>query len=144
MKQAWKILKKINQPDFKNNPASLFSYIKKIDPFVFEELLLLAFRFRGFRVVHNKRYTGDGGIDGMIILPNCQRVAIQAKRYANHINPAHINTFRKDLLKKRCQHGVFIHCGKSGSGLYDNLSPNITLISGHNLHVLLTGVFGNL
>lgn len=40
------------------------NYLRKIDPFVFEELLLEGFEAHGFRTIRNKRYTGDGGIDG--------------------------------------------------------------------------------
>ncbi|MCO7451724.1 restriction endonuclease, partial (plasmid) [Enterobacter hormaechei] len=39
------------------------NYLRKIDPFVFEELLLEGFEAHGFRTIRNKRYTGDGGID---------------------------------------------------------------------------------
>ncbi|WP_407233716.1 restriction endonuclease [Escherichia coli] len=31
---------------------------------MFEELLLEGFEAHGFRTIRNKRYTGDGGIDG--------------------------------------------------------------------------------
>ncbi|WP_349949896.1 restriction endonuclease, partial [Escherichia coli] len=43
------------------------NYLRKIDPFVFEELLLEGFEAHGFRTIRNKRYTGDGGIDGQVI-----------------------------------------------------------------------------
>lgn len=36
-------------------------YLRKINPYVFEELLLLAFERRGMRVIRNSRYSGDGG-----------------------------------------------------------------------------------
>ncbi len=38
------------------------AYLRKIDPFVFEELLLEGFERRGFEVIRNRRYTGDGGL----------------------------------------------------------------------------------
>ncbi|WP_192840691.1 restriction endonuclease, partial [Enterobacter hormaechei] len=44
------------------------NYLRKIDPFVFEELLLEGFEAHGFRTIRNKRYTGDGGIDGQVII----------------------------------------------------------------------------
>ena len=40
------------------------AYLRKIDPFTFEELLLEGFESHGFRTIRNKRHTGDGGIDG--------------------------------------------------------------------------------
>ena len=104
---------------------------------MFEELLLLAFKKRGFKVIRNQRYTGDGGIDGIVVLPNQQKIAIQAKRYQAHINPKHVQDFQQDLRRKGCDGGYFIHCGKTGQRSYRNLSPNIKLISGLKLHALL-------
>ncbi|EPO2651139.1 restriction endonuclease, partial [Klebsiella pneumoniae] len=56
------------------------AYLRKIDPFTFEELLLEGFESHGFRTIRNKRYTGDGGIDGQVIIGK-HRYLIQAKRY---------------------------------------------------------------
>ena len=135
--QAGRLFKKFKQPEFKSHPGKFFAYIKTIDPFVFEELLLLTFKSRGFKVIRNKRYTGDGGIDGIIILPSKQRIALQAKRYQNHINVQHIKDFAAILKNHNCNAGYFIHCGKSGPSVYAQMPKNITLISGANLHRLL-------
>src|SRR5699024_1294775 len=40
------------------------AYLRKIDPLAFEELLLVVAELRGWKIQRNKRYTGDGGIDG--------------------------------------------------------------------------------
>ncbi|MBA3536696.1 MAG: restriction endonuclease, partial [Tatlockia sp.] len=112
----------------------------KIDPFVFEELLLIAFKSRGLKVIHNKRYTGDGGIDGVVILPSKHRMAVQAKRYQNHINVQHLKDFADTIKTHQGHGGFFIHCGKSGQAVYQNLPANIILISGNNLHRLLSGL----
>lgn len=140
IKKALKLIKKINQPSFKERPDRLFSYVCKLDPFVFEELLLLSFKYRGIKVIHNKRYTHDLGIDGKVILEG-RRYALQAKRYTKHINPEHINRFKQDIISNRCDGGFFIHCGTSGKGVYQNLDSSIHLISGTALHQLLTTVF---
>ncbi|MGS6531656.1 restriction endonuclease, partial [Enterobacter hormaechei] len=44
--------------------AQIINYLRKIDAFVFEELLLEGFEAHGFRTMRIKRYSGDGGIDG--------------------------------------------------------------------------------
>lgn len=137
IKKALKIISLIRQKEFKEHPERLFAYIRKIDPFVFEELLLLSFKARGIKIQHNKRYTGDGGIDGIIFLEN-KRYAIQAKRYTQHINASHSNHFKQAISSNRCSGGFFIHTGKSGQGVYQNLDSSIYLISGANLHRLLT------
>ena len=135
---AMRVFKTLQRDDFRLAPYRLFAYIRTIDPFVFEELLLIAFKKRGIKVIHNKRYTGDGGIDGMIILPSKQRIALQAKRYQKHINVQHIRDFSESIRAHGCHGGYFIHCGKSGQEVYKQLSDDITLISGNNLHRLLT------
>ena len=136
--KANRVLNRLKQSNFKAQPGRVFAYIRQLDPFVFEELLLMAFKSRGLRVIHNTRYTGDGGIDGIVVLPNRQRFAVQAKRYQNHINAKHIHDFASDLKRHGCSGGFFIHSGKSGAGVYQQLSSNIILISGGNLHKLLT------
>ncbi len=140
IKQADRMMRLLNQASFKENPQRLFAYIRKIDPFVFEELLLLSLKYRGVKVIHNKRYTGDGGIDGILVLGKNKRYAIQAKRYKSYITASHVNDFKHSLMNKRCHGGFFIHCGKSGKGLYSHLDPSIHLISGSRLHQLLTDV----
>lgn len=136
--KARRVFRVLQHPDFKMQPGRFFAYVRQLDPFVFEELLLVALKARGLRVIHNTRYTGDGGIDGVVIV-NQQRMAVQAKRYQNHINAQHIQAFATDLKRKGCLGGFFIHSGKSGRGAYQVLQPNIALVSGDNLHKLLTG-----
>ena len=137
---AMRVFKTLQRQDFRLAPYRLFAYIRTIDPFVFEELLLIAFKKRGLKVIHNKRYTGDGGIDGVVILPSKHRIALQAKRYQKHINVQHIRDFSASIKVHGCHGGYFIHSGKSGQAVYNELSNDITLISGNNLHRLLTGL----
>lgn len=138
IKKAFRVLNRLKQSDFVEQPGRLFAYVRTLDPFVFEELLLLAFESRGLRVIRNRRYTGDGGIDGIVILPNQERFAVQAKRYQGYIQSSHIYDFTHDLKRHGCSGGFFIHCGKSGKSAYQQLSNNIILISGVHLHKLLT------
>lgn len=135
--KAARVFHLLQNAQFKEQPSRVFAYVRTIDPFVFEELLLAAFKSRGLKVIHNKRYTGDGGIDGIVILPTRQRIAIQAKRYQNHINSAHLKDFALAIKNHQCQGGFFIHSGKSGQAVYQNIPENIMLISGTNLHRLL-------
>ena len=73
---AVRVIDKINTfPHF----GQKIAYLRKIDPFVFEELLLEGFERRGFEVIRNRRYTGDGGIDGRVKIDG-QTWLVQAKR----------------------------------------------------------------
>ncbi|MBC0551478.1 restriction endonuclease, partial [Escherichia coli] len=45
---------------------------------------------QGMTVIHNPCYSGDGGLDGQVVI-NGERWLIQAKRYGRTIRPAHID-----------------------------------------------------
>ena len=132
-RKAKDILKKLQSFD---NAGSIINYLRKIDPFVFEELLLIAFENKGYKAIRNKRYTGDGGIDGKLVAPDGSLILVQAKRYQRHINPNHIEEFSMIIQNhKKAVKGYFVHTGKTGAKSYQHLgkTKNITLYSGDKL-----------
>lgn len=133
IRRARKVYKKINAIN-NMNQGWLFSYLRKIDPFVFEELILISFRKNGFRIKRNRRYTHDGGIDGRCFKGG-EQFLIQAKRYSSYIKEEHMREFIKVCRNKRCR-GYFIHTGKTGKETKTLLSqnPQIKIISGEKLH----------
>lgn len=146
IKQAKKIYKNFNSKEYninENNKSWLFNYLRKIDPFVFEELVLYAFKCNGFKIKRNKKYTGDGGIDGRVKI-NQQQYLIQVKRYTNYINPSHVEQFAH-VCKNQKKLGFFVHTGKTGSSAKEisNNHPNIKIISGDKLVKLLTNDIRN-
>jgi restriction system protein len=116
-------------------PARQFSYLRKLDPFVFEELILTAIRNNGGRIKRNKRYTGDGGIDGRATI-NRVDYLIQAKRYGKHINRQHVATF-EELCKKTGKRGLFVHTGRTGAGAQQSTGERVDIVSGQRLLDLL-------
>lgn len=138
--QAKKIYKKLSKIS-NNNEMWMLSYLRKIDPFVFEELILYSFKKMGYKVYHNKRYTGDGGVDGKVKI-NGHVWLIQDKRYTGYINNEHIQKFYELCVNHHLQ-GFFIHTGKTGQGVKNiqNLYPCIKVISGKNLITLIQGKY---
>ncbi|MFS6933725.1 restriction endonuclease [Klebsiella oxytoca] len=112
-------------------------YLRKVNPYVFEELLLDAFERRGYRIKRNRRYSGDGGLDGQVWI-NDQRYLIQAKRYSRAINPAHLVAFAELVKRERCR-GLFVHTGRTGPKSRAELArmPDVELLSGQPLLNLL-------
>ncbi len=138
-RQARIMCKQMRGPD-RNQPATLFyARLRAMDPLAFEELLLEAFEQRGNPVIRNRRYTGDGGVDGEVIVEGV-RFLIQAKRYRETIRPEHVRAFAA-LCVSRGRRGLFIHTGRTGSASLDALAaaPGVEIISGNNLLELLTG-----
>ncbi|EIC1200977.1 restriction endonuclease, partial [Escherichia coli] len=119
--------------------ARRLKYLRKISPYVFEELLLLAFEQQGMPVIRNPSYSGDGGLDGQVVIGG-ECWLIQAKRYGRTIRPAHIDAFGELLRRKGCR-GFFIHTGRTGNISRARLTlwPDIELISGQRLLQLLNG-----
>lgn len=73
-------------------PGQKLAYIRKIDVYAFEEMVLDAFERKGYHIVRNERYSGDGGIDG-VVMKDGKMYLIQCKRYRKYINPAHLADF---------------------------------------------------
>ena len=115
------------------------AYLRKINPYVFEELLLLAFERQGYAVIRNTSYSGDGGLDGQVIIEG-KTFLIQAKRYGRAITPSHITRFGALLRHHHCD-GFFIHTGRTGQLSHALLQnhPHVHLVSGQKLLALLAG-----
>lgn len=124
----------------RDQPAGIhYARLRAMDPLAFEELLLEAFERRGHRVIRNRRYTGDGGVDGEVIIDG-ERWLIQAKRYRDAIRPEHVSDFVQ-LCAARRQRGLFIHTGRTGgmSRAVADGATGIEIVSGRRLLALLTG-----
>lgn len=114
------------------------AYLRKINPFVFEEMLLEAIERSGCNVVRNKRYTGDGGIDGRAFI-NGQTFLIQAKRYGGHISKADVIKFQTLVESMECK-GLFCHTGKTRDSIKASIAHgNVEVVSGQKLLNLLAG-----
>ncbi|MDC7865015.1 restriction endonuclease [Pantoea ananatis] len=119
--------------------AARMVWLRKMNPYVFEEMLLTALSRQGFRIKRNASYSGDGGMDGQVWIAG-QRWLIQAKRYGATINAQHVVAFGELARKEVCS-GLFIHTGRTGEVSREAFRcwPNVTLISGQRLLQLLAG-----
>lgn len=130
---ADKVILKIKSFDGEFKNQQILSYLRKIDPYVFEELILNCFELKGLKVIRNKSYSGDGGLDGMVI-DTKKKFLIQAKRYSNSIKTNHIKDFYTLVLNTNADGGYFIHTGKTSIKAYDDYrNSNIKIISGQKL-----------
>ncbi|MEH4661168.1 MULTISPECIES: restriction endonuclease [Enterobacteriaceae] len=114
-------------------------YLRKINPYVFEEMILTALERRGLPVRRNPRYSGDGGVDGLFWVGN-QRWIVQAKRFSSAVRPEHVRDFGELARREKCR-GLFVHTGRTGqiSVEYFKAYPEILLLSGSSLLQLLSG-----
>lgn len=127
------VLAKINSIE---HAGQRFGYLRKIDPFTFEEMILTALEREGHKITRNKRYTGDGGLDGRVEI-NGVKFLVQAKRYTSHINPKDVSKF-VTLCTRHKRSGLFVHTGKTGPASKVAIrSSNVQLISGEKLLLLL-------
>ncbi|BBD62744.1 restriction endonuclease (plasmid) [Nostoc sp. HK-01] len=113
---------------------TVIATLRKISPYVFEELLLICCQKQGWRIERNFKYSGDDGLDGRVWISG-RLYLIQAKRYADYINSQHIQQFQQVIDREGASGGFFIHTGKTGDKSKQMISdcPQITLISGQKL-----------
>lgn len=120
--------------------GKIIVYLRKINPFVFEELILSVIEDSNIRVYRNRRYTGDGGVDGMIKIKS-GKVSIQCKRYKSYINNKDVQELSQKVRKDKHYLGLFVHTGKTGDKAKETLKieNNILFISGSLLINLILG-----
>lgn len=136
--------------------GQVIAYLRQVDPWVFEEVVLLGFRRAGARTRRNPRYTGDGGIDGRFRYAG-QSYCVQAKRYKGAIKADQVRVFRHAIdrearwrhgrLRRRLMRsnirGVFVHTGTTGPRARQvAIDHRIEIISGERLAALLRGEWG--
>jgi restriction system protein len=121
------------------NPGRVFAYLRKVDPYRFEEMILSELERRQIRITRSRRYSGDGGIDGQFFHEG-ELWLIQAKRYSNLIKPDHVWTFEAICQRSRAR-GLFVHTGKTPQRLrsMDRQCGLVRIISGQELLKLLAG-----
>ena len=134
---AKKVLKKIRTFQDPGKAGKVFSYLRKINAFAFEELLLSAFKDQGYTISRNKRYTGDGGIDGRIYKDG-KKYLVQAKRYAGPVAVQHVSEFAEVVARHKAAGGFFVHTGQTPQSCFEvALQSNLEIISGERLLKLL-------
>lgn len=138
-RQAQTMAEQLRGRDRSQPPQLLYARLRAMDPLAFEELLLESFERRGHKVIRNHRYTGDGGIDGQVVIDGAIWL-IQAKRYAGTIRSEHVVAFETLCQSRGCR-GLFIHTGRTGprSRKAVRHSGTVRIISGRELLGLLNG-----
>jgi len=120
--------------------ARAFAYLRTLDPHTFEEVVLSGIEAAGFVVLRNRCYTGDGGVDGRVLVPRTfgKTMAVQVKRYRALINPSHVGEFDRAIRSGGHAGGLLVHCGRTGPlarlALY---GTSVELVSGSALLNLL-------
>lgn len=127
--------------------TELASYMAKMDPYQFEQLvvdLLAAMGYGGSReeAATVTRKSGDEGIDGII---NQDRlgldvVYIQAKRWANNVGRGDVQAFVGALAGKQATKGIMITTSDFSKGAHEYaiaISQKVILIDGARLAELM-------
>ena len=138
VRRSRKILAKLRAFVEPGREARSLVYLRRIEPLVFEEVLMSALEDAGALVLRSRRYSGDGGVDGSCWSPATGWYAIQVKRYSGHIDRQHVNEFADVVRRLRYEGGIFAHTGRSGAGVYEFLPrAEIILLSGERLIQLI-------
>lgn len=138
-KRSWEDLKLIRSMAPLENPARVFAYLRKVDPYRFEEMILSELARRNLRIVRGESYSGDGGIDGQFYLGK-QLWLIQAKRYGKFIKQEHVWAL-DSICQRRKAKGLFVHTGKTPEALrqMQRQCGEVRIISGEELLKFFAG-----
>ena len=104
-------LRKLAELDPLKQPSLAFQYLRSVCPFTFEEMVLLQLSIRKLAIERNRRYIGDGGVDGRFVL-NGQCWLVQAKKYSGMVRPADIMDFAV-VCEGQGAFGLFVHTGRT-------------------------------
>ncbi|MCI0363736.1 MAG: restriction endonuclease [Phycisphaerales bacterium] len=118
--------------------------LKRLDPFLFEDLVLLTYEQLGWSVQSGKR-TGDGGIDG-IVMRNGTTLIVQCKRFVRgDVGAPLLRDLLGTVTKHKATGGVLITTSgfsKEARAWCQDL-PHIELVDGHRLLVMIRQAFGS-
>lgn len=109
--RSYRDLAKIREIGPLENPGQCFNWLRKVDPYRFEEMILSELDRRKLKIVRNSSYSGDGGIDGQFFL-NGELWLIQAKRYSGFVRADHVWAFEA-ICAMRSARGLFVHTGRT-------------------------------
>jgi restriction system protein len=126
-----KWLKRFRANAEKYSPPQRFGFIRGVDHFLWEDIIMSCFEERGYAITRTKM-TRDGGIDGVVVIGN-ETIAIQAKRYSGPIVRSHVIAFEKLVVRRSMfTKGLFIHTGTTSKPIkeYFITSSNVYLFSG--------------
>ena len=138
VRRSRKVLRTLRSFLDRDGAARSLAYLRKIEPLIFEEVIMSALEDAGVLVLRSCRYSGDGGVDGAFWCPEAGWMAVQAKRYSAHIDRQHVDEFINVIRRTRYAGGVFAHTGRSGAGVYEILPRSgIILYSGDRLIELI-------
>lgn len=119
------------------SPAQALSYLRKINPYSFEELVLDGFKKAGYGVRRNRSYSGDGGVDGRVSKDGFDYL-VQCKRYRGYISRQDVEDFSR-VCTRVCRRGFFVHTGKTGGASRDAAGwmNNVDIVSGDRMLALV-------
>jgi restriction system protein len=119
--------------------ARCIGYLRAVDPWVFEEVVLTCLEEGGAAILRNTAYTNDGGIDGRVhSVEAAQWIPVQCKRFERHVCRSDIFDFQKLLQERGYKRGLFVHTGRTGVAIRGSLRESeVELVSGEKLALLV-------
>lgn len=131
VKASKKWLENFRKNKNKYTSAQRFRFVREVDCYLFEDVLMSCFEERGYSVTRTK-LSWDEGSDGYVTI-NKVYMAVQAKRYTGRISKQHVKDLYLLVQKKRkVKKGIFIHTGKSSGPILDYIKgeQELDMISG--------------
>ena len=142
IQEGRRILNKLNKqpPAAGDEVKVIFPILKQLNPFVFEEVLLIACQRWKYHTIRTEKQTKDNGIDGAFSYGGYFYV-LQAKLYSGEPQPKHLELFANTIGWHQAARGFFCHTGRATAEFNDTAArfPKIEVVSGRKLTDFLLG-----
>lgn len=137
--QSYRDLTRLRAIDPLENPGRCINWLRKVNAYRFEEMILSELDRRKLKIERNESYSGDGGIDGRFYL-NDALWLVQAKRYSGFVKGDHIREFEQ-ICEQHGAQGLFVHTGKTPKNLshFKRQIGCVRIISGEELMKFFAG-----
>jgi restriction system protein len=139
VRQARSVIERIRGFEGEALSARCIGYLRAVDPWVFEEVVLTCLEEGGAAILRNTAYTNDGGVDGRVhSVEASQWIPVQCKRFERHVCRADIVDFQNLLRERGYRRGLFVHTGRTGVAVRGSLRESeVELVSGEKLAQLV-------
>jgi restriction system protein len=114
--------------------------LTRVDPLVFEDLVLDTFQMRGCLVMRNTRYSGDGGLDGQVYIDG-DWYGVQCKRYKGDIPLKFVLSFQQALIRAGLKRGFFVYTGRLTATAWRHMPPGVSPVSPYDLLGMMAAQF---
>ncbi|GAB2856258.1 hypothetical protein GCM10027277_26080 [Pseudoduganella ginsengisoli] len=134
VRRSRRVLRKVRGFKEPGAGARCLAYLRRIDPLLFEEVIMSALEDAGLFVLRSQHYGGDGGGDGVVWIPGRGWCSVLCNRFRGQVHAADVRAIAWALAKSGYDGGLLVHSCLCVTALHAQLdTARIALLGGDRL-----------